>query len=61
MTTGIKDAARDLLNRLPDDVTWDELMRAIYERIVVEQGLEDIRAGRTTSNEDVRRQFGLTG
>lgn len=55
----IKEDARQLVDRLPDDSTWDDLMHEIYVRKTVESGLSDSRAGRTTSVGEVRRRFGL--
>ena len=55
----IKDEARKLIEKLPDDSTWDDLMREIYVRQAVESGLADSRAGRTTDVEQVRAEFGL--
>ena len=56
----IKDEARQLIERLPDDATWDDLMHEIYVRQAIEAGLEDSRAGKLTSVEDVRSKFGLS-
>ena len=39
--TGIKDEARHLVEELPDDASWDDLMYRIYVRQVIEAGLED--------------------
>ena len=58
-TTNIKDEARRLLERLPDDLTWDELMHEIYVRQAIECGLEDSRAGKTMPVSEVREKFGL--
>ncbi|HLM54648.1 MAG TPA: hypothetical protein VK422_00870 [Pyrinomonadaceae bacterium] len=58
-TVNVKDEARRLIERLPDDATWDDLMQEIYVRQAIEAGLEDSRAGRLTSVEDVRAKFGL--
>ncbi len=58
-TTNIKAEARKLIEKLPDDSTWDDLMREIYVRQAIEAGLADSQAGRTTDVEDVRREFGL--
>ena len=58
-TVNVKDEARRLIERLPDDATWDDLMQEIYVRQAIEAGLEDSRAGRLTSAEDVRAKFGL--
>ena len=55
----IKDEARRLLERLPEDATWDDLMHEIYVRKAIDAGLADSEAGRTTPVEEVRRRFGL--
>ena len=59
-TTGIKEEARRLLDRLPDQFTWDDLMHEIYVRQTIEAGLADSRAGRTTDVDQVRSEFGLS-
>lgn len=59
-TTSIKEEARRLLEQLPDDMTWDDLMHQIYLRQTIESGLVDSQQGRTTSVEDVRAKFGLS-
>lgn len=56
----VKDEARRLIERLPDDATWDDLMHEIFVRQAIEVGLEDSRAGKLTSVEDVRARFGLS-
>ena len=45
-TENIKEEARRLLERLPDTVTWDELMHEIYVRQTIEAGLSDSRDGK---------------
>ena len=56
----VKDEARRLIERLPEDATWDDLMHEIYVRQAIEAGLEDSRAGNLTSVEDVRARLGLS-
>ncbi|UCH97107.1 MAG: hypothetical protein JSV88_09720 [Candidatus Aminicenantes bacterium] len=58
-TTGIKEEARRLVDKLPEESTWDDLMHEIYVRQAVEAGLEDSKAGRTTDVGEVRKKFGL--
>jgi len=58
-TTNIKEEARRLIEKMPDDSTWDDLMREIYVRQAIESGLADSQAGRTTSVETLRAEFGL--
>jgi hypothetical protein len=57
-----KDEAHELVE--PDasgrkNATWDDLIDEIYVRQVIERGLADSRAGRTTDVRDVRREYGL--
>ncbi|MCX5836332.1 MAG: hypothetical protein NTX62_05055 [Deltaproteobacteria bacterium] len=59
-TPGIKEEVRRLLDRLPDQFTWDDLMHEIYVRQAIEAGLADSRAGRTTDVDQVRSEFGLS-
>jgi hypothetical protein len=55
----VKEQARELVEELPDDADWDELMRRIYVRQSIERGLDDSENGLTQSVEKVRKQFGL--
>lgn len=57
--TLIKGEAHKLVDRLPDNATWDDLMREIYVRETIERGLEDSRAGRTMEVREVRARYGL--
>jgi hypothetical protein len=59
MNESVKDRARRLVDSLPDDATWDDLMYAIYIRQSVEEGLADGDAGRVSSVDQVRASFGL--
>jgi predicted transcriptional regulator len=56
--TTIKDEARRLVERLPDDATWEDLQYEIYFRQAVDAGLKDSREGRVVSMEEARRRFG---
>ncbi len=54
-----KDKAHELVERMPENATWDDLIDEIYVRQVIEQGLADSQAGRTTDVKEVRRKYGL--
>jgi predicted transcriptional regulator len=56
----VKEEARRLVERLPEDATWDDVMHEIYVRQSIEAGLADAEAGRLTSVENVRSKFGLS-
>ena len=59
-TPSIKEEARRLVEKLPENSTWEDLVHEIYVRQAVEVGLADSQAGRTTDVEQVRSSFGLS-
>lgn len=54
-----KDDAKAIVDRLPDDATWDDLMHEISVRQAIESGLVGSTAGRTKAVRDVRGKYGL--
>lgn len=59
-TKNVKEEARRLVEKLPDNATWDDVMHDIYVRQAIEAGLADSEAGKLTNVEDVRSKFGLS-
>jgi hypothetical protein len=65
--TNIKEEAKRLLEALPDDLTWDDLMHEIYVRQSIEAGLADSEAGKSLkyamcgSNSNYHRESFLDG
>ncbi len=57
--TGVKEEARQLIERLPDTATWDDLMEEIYVRQAVERGLKNVDAGRVLTTDELRTRLGL--
>ncbi len=58
-TTMTRDQAHKLVDKMPEDSSWDDLMHEIYVREVIERGLADSKAGRTKDVRDVRKKYGL--
>ena len=54
-----KQQAHALIDKLPDNATWDDMMREIYEHQTIERGLADSDANRVTDNKAIRAQYGL--
>lgn len=52
-TVNIKEEARRLIDSLPENSTWDDLMYAIYVRQTVEAGLAHSRDGKIIPVEEV--------
>lgn len=55
----IKKEAQRLVNDLPDNATWEDLMYRIYVRQAIEAGLKDSDAGRVVSVDEVRARFSV--
>ncbi len=47
----------ELIQNQPDDATYDEIMRELAFQRMVDRGLEDARARKTISNEDMGRRI----
>jgi predicted transcriptional regulator len=47
-----KEAAIALIQKMPDEATWEEIAYRVYTRSRIEAGLADMAAGRVTSQED---------
>jgi len=52
-----KDAARRLIEQLPEQATWDDIMYELYVKQKIEEGLADIEAGRTIPHEQVKAEL----
>lgn len=57
--SNIKDRAHELVDKLPEHSTWDDLMHEIYVWQAIDAGLADSQTGRTSDVKDVRAEFGL--
>ena len=53
----VKEALKDIINQLPEECSWDEVMSRIYVRQKIESALADIAAGRTISHDEVFEEF----
>jgi hypothetical protein len=54
-----KKEAHDMIDRLPNSATWDDLIKEIYVRETIERGLSDSVEGRVSEVRDVRAKYGL--
>jgi len=58
-STMTKKQAHKLVDKMPENASWDDLMHEIYVREVIEQGLADSKEGRTKDVREVRKKYGL--
>ena len=57
MQTTIKRNAIELIKSLPDSTTWDDIMYEIYVKQKIDKGLDDVKNGKLTPHENVRKMF----
>ena len=50
-----KDAVVEIVQGLPDDSSYDEILRELVFNRMIERGLADADAGRTISDEEMGR------
>jgi hypothetical protein len=51
----VKQEAINLINNLPDNVSWDDVMYHMYVRQKIERGKEAARDGKIYPSEEARR------
>jgi predicted transcriptional regulator len=59
MTTAVKQRAHELIESLPDDATWQDLLYALELRADIDAGLQDAKAGRVVELDQLRKDYGL--
>ena len=56
-TEPVKAVARQVLDSLPDDATWEDIQYHLYVRQQIAAGLEDDAAGRLIDTDEMRRRL----
>jgi predicted transcriptional regulator len=56
-TESVRDAAKAILDKLPDDASWEDVQYHLYVRQQIEAGLVDDAAGRLIDTDDMRRRL----
>ena len=52
-----KEKITELMNQLPDDSSYDEILRELAFARMVDRGLADSRSGRTVTNAEMARRI----
>lgn len=52
-----KQTAKELIEHLPDQATWNDIMYELYVKQKIEAGLKAVAEGRTVPHEDVKRRL----
>jgi predicted transcriptional regulator len=57
--TSIKEEARKIIDGMPEDATWEDVIYRLYVREAIEAGIADADAGRIMDVSEVRAEYGL--
>jgi len=52
-----KEAARKIIDHLPDQATWDDIMCELYIKQKIEAGLQAADEGRVVSHKEAKRRL----
>ena len=52
-----KEAARQIIEHLPEQASWDDIMYELYVKQKIEDGLADIEAGCTIAHDEVKAEL----
>jgi predicted transcriptional regulator len=56
-TANAKTQVRKLLEKIPDDASFEDIQYHIYVREKIERGLKDIKEGRLLSQKEVEKRM----
>ena len=52
-----KETSLNLIKKLKDDITYEEIMYELYFLQKIENGIKDVENGRTVSHEEVKKDL----
>ena len=55
--SSVKEAAREIVDHLPDNATWGDLMYGLYVKQKIEAGLKAVEKGRSIPHEEMKRRL----
>lgn len=53
----VKEEAKKLIDKLPDNVTWDDIMYELYVKKKIAEGLKAAEEGRVVSHENAKKRL----
>jgi hypothetical protein len=57
MTVMAKKTAEKIIQSLPDDSSYDEILKELAFARMIEKGLDDSKSNRTISNEEMKQKI----
>lgn len=56
--TAVKEQVRQIVDKLPEDATWNDLMYELYVKQKVAAAEEAVEVGKVVSHEEARKRMG---
>jgi predicted transcriptional regulator len=53
----VKEEAKKILNNLPDEASWDDVMYEMYVRKKIDEGIKAADEGKILTHEEVKKRF----
>ena len=53
----VREEAKNLIDNLPDEASWDDVMYEMYVRNKIDKGITAADDGRLVSHEEVKKRF----
>lgn len=57
----IREEAKKVIEKLPDEASWDDVMYQIYVRKKIDEGIRSADEGKLVSHDEVKRKFFRNG
>jgi predicted transcriptional regulator len=54
---GVREEAVKLIEGLPEETSWDDIIYQMYVRKKIEKGIEAAEQGRVVAHDEVKKQF----
>ena len=54
---GVREEAQKLIDALPEETSWDDLIYQMYVRKKITKGIEAAEQGRVVTHDEVKKQF----
>ncbi|MCP5141580.1 MAG: hypothetical protein H6926_06265 [Chromatiales bacterium] len=52
-----KQAAREVIDHMSDQASWDDIMYELFVKQKIEAGLADIEAGKVVPHDQIKEEF----
>lgn len=53
----VKEEAKKIIDKLPEQATWDDVMYQIYVKKKIESSIKAVEDGKVISHEEVKKRF----